>query len=141
LESLPLRRWKEDRGLEKHKVMIVDDDEAFLEETADMLREAGYEVMTADSPDSALACLSRERPDIILMDFVMRGNGSGLVSRLRSDSATSGIPIVMISATPLEKITRDLDEMSEKAIVHGFMEKPLEPLDVISVIEMNLKGE
>ena len=127
--------------MEKHKVMIVDDDEAFLEETADMLREAGYEVLTAESPDSALTSIRRELPDIILMDFVMRGNGGGLVSRLRSDTETSGIPIVMISATPLEKITSDLGEISEKALVHGFMEKPLEPLDVIAVIETSLNGK
>jgi CheY-like chemotaxis protein len=120
------------------KVMLVDDDESFLEETAEMLRASGYAVVTADSPDSAFDSIRKDNPDIVLVDYIMKGNGGGLVSKLKSDDSTSDIPIVMISATPLEKITRDLEAMSEKAIIHGFMEKPLDPEEIITVIETNI---
>jgi response regulator RpfG family c-di-GMP phosphodiesterase len=128
--------------MERQRVMIVDDDEAFLEETAELLREAGYSLRTADSHDSALAILGNGNllPEIILLDHVFLGNGGNLLKKLKSNDRTSAIPVVVISGTPLEDITGDLADISEKPVVHAFMEKPLNPLDIIAVIETNLNS-
>jgi len=105
-----------------------------------LLREAGYSVRTADSNESALIILRDSLPGIILLDYIMPGNGGSLLKELKSDERTSRIPVVVISATPLDDITGDLADISDEPVIHGFMEKPVDPADIIEVIETNLNN-
>jgi len=71
------------------------------------LRAEYFEVYTAMSGAEALEIVSKERPDIILLDAMMPGmDGFEVCRRLKENSATSHIPIVMVTALdhPTDKV-------------------------------------
>ncbi|HKC43402.1 MAG TPA: response regulator [Burkholderiales bacterium] len=78
------------------KVLVVDDsptDRQFLLET---LARKGYQVVTAESGEDAIAKAKTEMPDVILMDVVMPGlNGYQATRQITRDDATKHIPVIM----------------------------------------------
>ena len=131
---------KRGRLMSRSKVFIVDDDDAFREETAEMLRQAGYAVGTVGNGSEALSRIEEERPDIIFLDFVMADNGNELARKLKSSAGTSDIPVILMSGRSREKIAAALDDLSDQDIIEDFLEKPVNPLDLISAIEINIDG-
>ncbi len=88
-------------------ILLADDDPAFRETTADMLREHGYTVLTAENPEEALR-LAREpggRIDVLITDVVMpEMSGRKLAERVRE--AQPGVKILFMSGFPSEVIAR-----------------------------------
>ena len=78
-------------------VLVVDDDQAFVELLACALQDAGYEVVTAS--DGAALHVARERqPNVILLDLVMPViDGVEVSRRLGADPTTAHIPIIAMS--------------------------------------------
>ena len=76
------------------------DDESNMRFLLRMLLETeGYEVVEAHHGAAALIVVQEETPDLVVTDLMMPVmNGRELVERLRADSATSSIPILVISA-------------------------------------------
>lgn len=78
-------------------VMVVEDDAAILEVTADILRGAGYRVVEARGPHEALEYASTgEKPDLLLTDVVMPDlSGPRLAARLAAQ--IPGLPVLYMS--------------------------------------------
>jgi DNA-binding NtrC family response regulator len=57
--------------MHKKKIMVVDDNPAFSQLTADYFKSFEYEVYTADDLEDALNIFRREKPKVILLDFQM----------------------------------------------------------------------
>ena len=78
------------------KVLVVDDsptDRQFLLET---LARKGYQVVTAESGEDAIAKAKTEMPDVILMDVVMPVlNGYQATRQITRDDTTKHIPVIM----------------------------------------------
>ena len=103
------------------KILVVDDEQDICEILQFNLEMEGYEVTTANSAEEELE-LPLSSFDIILLD-VMMGEISGfqLAKRIRENSATSGIPIIFITAL-------DDEEHTVKGLELGaddYMKKPL----------------
>jgi len=115
------------------KIMIVDDDKAFLEELAEMIKMSGYTVVTTDNSSEVLVTVKKEKPDVILMDLKMDGlNGFELVMLLKHHKEICGIPIIMMTG----HYNDEGDVWLENSFgVHRFIKKPFNPLDIISRIE------
>ena len=81
------------------KILIVDDsptDRQFLLET---LSKAGYQCVTAENGDEAIAKSKTEQPDLILMDVVMPGTSGYQATRaITRDEATKHIPVIMCTS-------------------------------------------
>ena len=74
----------------------VDDNRVLLSRR---LTRRGYRVLTASSGKEALECLAREHVDLVLLDIAMPGmSGYDVLTALRADPKTSGVPIVMVTA-------------------------------------------
>ena len=89
-------------------VLIVDDEIAILEMTRFALEQSGMKTLTAENAHQAILQISENRPDIILMDWMMPSvSGIELTRRLRKDTQTRDIPIIMLTAriTEDDKIT------------------------------------
>lgn len=64
------------------KILIVDDDPAFVESNKDVLEANDYEVVTASDGASGLAKAKQERPDLMILDVMMATKTEGFeVSR------------------------------------------------------------
>ncbi|WOP16250.1 response regulator [Ottowia sp. SB7-C50] len=80
-------------------VLIVDDSKTELLYLGDMLRKAGYTVVTAENGEDALRRMEQSRPDLILMDVVMPGqNGFQLTRGISRDPRYAGVPIIMCTS-------------------------------------------
>ncbi len=55
----------------KERILLVDDNEAFLDSTKDILEDQGYEVVTAESGEEAVRVFGAHTFDVILMDIKM----------------------------------------------------------------------
>lgn len=113
------------RGL----VLLVDDEIAVLRSTAMLLSDMEFDVLETGEHTEVLALARRHRPDVILQDVRMPGlDLPALIQQLRADSATSGIPIVLFSAS------MDLDEVAVNVGAADAIEKPFRPRDLMAVI-------
>ncbi|MFN2155687.1 MAG: two-component system response regulator [Anaerolineae bacterium] len=81
------------------KVLIVDDNKAFLDLTAAFLSLDGLEVLTTDNAQKTLDLVREQRPDIVLLDIVMPGmDGYQVCREIKEDPATRDTLIVMMTA-------------------------------------------
>ena len=80
-------------------ILIVDDDEFNLKLLKKQLVIEGIAVRTAASGEEALAAVAEQLPDLILLDVMMPGiDGFEVTRRLKADSRTRSIPIILITA-------------------------------------------
>jgi len=91
------------------KILLIDDDPAFVRLVEHVLTQKGYEVLSASSGGEGLRLLFVHRPDLVLLDVVMPGmDGWQTCSRIRD---ISDVPIIMLTAHEKteEDIVRALD--------------------------------
>ncbi|HTI69282.1 MAG TPA: response regulator transcription factor [Candidatus Limnocylindria bacterium] len=85
------------------RILVVDDEPDALEVLEFNLKAAGYEVTTADDGEAALRKAKQQSPDLILLDLMLpEVDGLEVCKILRRDAATSGIPIIMVTARAAE---------------------------------------
>lgn len=80
-------------------VLLVEDEPAQRAVLSYNLEAEGFEVRTADNGEDALALITEEAPDLILLDWMMPlVSGIEVCRRLKARPETRGIPIIMLSA-------------------------------------------
>ncbi len=80
------------------KVFIVEDDEFLRSLTAKRLEQEGYEVAVAIDGESALTKITKEEPDILLLDLLLPGkNGFEVLAGLRENDSTKKLPVIVFS--------------------------------------------
>lgn len=85
------------------KILVVDDEPDAVELVAFNLKAAGYDVVTAVEGAEALKKARMQLPDLIVLDWMLpEVDGLEVCKILRRDSATSAIPIVMLTAKAAE---------------------------------------
>jgi len=103
------------------RIVMADDNEAFREVTAQLLRKGGYDVTTAGTGREALQAISREKPDLILLDIMMPGlDGITVLKRIRDQNPLLGV--VMVTAFGSE-------EIAVEALTAGADDYLIKPLD------------
>jgi len=112
---------------EPQRILIVDDD-AFIRRPLEfILREEGYQAVTAADTDEGLRAIEACLPDLIFLDVMMPGkDGLTWCGELKSDPRYARIPIVLLSA-------RGQERDRERALALGasdFMTKPYSPQEL-----------
>ncbi len=80
-------------------ILVVDDEPAIADMIATALELAGYRCLRADNAQQAHALVIDERPDLVLLDWMMPGtSGLELARRLRRNELTAKVPIIMLTA-------------------------------------------
>jgi DNA-binding response OmpR family regulator len=80
------------------KVLLIEDDDAAAEMYRLRLTADGYTVAVADDGEKGLAMAVAEQPDFIYLDLRLpRIDGFEVLERLRADSQTSAIPVIILS--------------------------------------------
>jgi len=81
------------------KIMLVEDDKSLMEIYSIRLRAEGYEVVTANDGEEALAIAVKERPILILADVMMpKISGFDMLDILRQTPETKEIKVIMMTA-------------------------------------------
>lgn len=87
-------------------VLVVDDEFGVAEVLDAVLTDAGFCVTTAANGRQALACIAEQRPDLVLLDYMMPVlDGAGVLHALAADRSADGLPVVVMSALPEEAVS------------------------------------
>jgi len=118
------------------RVLVVEDEAAIRDMIQFALERAKMHVQTASDAQEALVRLNESRPDIILMDWMMPGiSGVELTRRLRRDSYTEDIPIIMLTA----RVTEDDKVTGLEAGTDDYVIKPFSPRELLARIRAVLR--
>ena len=80
-------------------VLIVEDEEDLLPPLIFALRKEGFDTLTATTGEMGLTLARRDRPDVILLDWMLPDtSGTEVCRALRRDPVTEGLPIIMVTA-------------------------------------------
>jgi two-component system phosphate regulon response regulator PhoB len=90
------------------RILIVEDEQAIREVIGFGLKRAGFSISEAGNGVQAQVSIADERPDLILMDWMLPDiSGLELTRRLKRDELTREIPVIMLTARAeeLDKVT------------------------------------
>ena len=85
---------------EQAKVLLVDDDLAFLKATSLVLAQAGYHVLTAPDGRAGLAAARQHKPDVVVIDVIMNrpDEGFALARAIRADADLAETKMLVLTA-------------------------------------------
>jgi CheY-like chemotaxis protein len=97
---------KSKAGLAKKTILIVDDEFGILEVLESILKDAGFDVLSALNGQDALAHLQKTVPDLVIVDFMMPLlDGAGVIRSMRADDRLRAVPVILASALPEKSIS------------------------------------
>jgi two-component system chemotaxis response regulator CheY len=111
------------------KVLLVDDSALARRSTRRVLEEAGYTVVEAEDGLSALEQFAVEKPDVVLLDLVMKGMyGLDVLQKLRE--LDPAVRVVVISAD-IQTSSRDMVKAAGAA---AFINKPVTTGQIVKTV-------
>ena len=119
-------RQRDDMALEPMDVLVVDDDEIFLETAVDTLDSLGVQADRASSGPEAIGMIRRRHEAgrdyrIVILDWKMPDvDGVETIRRIRAE-ADRDLPVLLISAYDWS----DIEDQAKEAGANGFVSKPL----------------
>src|SRR6185436_16066467 len=114
------------------RVLVIDDSPTITKVVQLVLTKAGYDVHTAPDGEAGLAAIRAQRPDVILLDFVMpKMNGYQFCRELTADPKLRDIPVVLMSAKE--------DQVGERFVkvmgIVDYITKPFSPEAITAVVQ------
>jgi len=111
----------------KPTILVVDDDAPIVTLMRSLLREFGFDPVTATSGAEAIEIARANPPALVLLDKNMPGmNGADVARALRADPAFERLPILILSGEPMS--AAELAEMKADGAV-------MKPFDVTALVE------
>ncbi|RLE17933.1 MAG: response regulator [Acidobacteria bacterium] len=112
-------------------ILLVDDDDVFVEAVSAVL-ESQYRVRRAANGTEGLQMIAEELPDLVILDVMMDflSEGFEVARKLRNDSATADLPIIML--TGVDQVYNVRMEVDESWVpCERYLEKPVAPGDLL----------
>jgi CheY-like chemotaxis protein len=108
-------------------VLVADDNADILGLVTAVLERSGYEVVTVSDGAQALASVDKRKPDLAVLDITMPEiDGLEVLRRLRADTRTSGLPVVLLSAQAQEADV----ERGFATGASAYLKKPFSPREL-----------
>jgi DNA-binding NtrC family response regulator len=114
-------------------ILIVDDEPIVRESIRDWLRDAGYQVATAETGEEALEMIEREDFGVVVMDVRLPGK-TGMKVLTEAKALRPGIKSIIITAYP----SAEFETEARKLGVIDYLIKPIEPDDLERLIRETL---
>ena len=110
-----------------HKILVVDDEEDLLELVRYTLAKEGHSITCVDTGEKAVDSAQRKLPDLIVLDLMLPGiDGLEVCRRLKRDSRTRDVPIIMLTAKSEERdVITGLDGGADDYITKPFSPRVL----------------
>ncbi|MGY4720265.1 MtrAB system response regulator MtrA [Naumannella cuiyingiana] len=109
---------------QQHRILVVDDDASLAEMLQIVLRQEGFQTTWTPDGDAAIDAFREAAPDLVLLDLMLPGRDG--VSICRELRATSGVPIVMLTAkSDTVDVVAGLEAGADDYVVKPFKAKEL----------------
>jgi DNA-binding response OmpR family regulator len=80
------------------KILFVEDETALQKAFGTILKEKGYEVISAFDGETGLKVAKEARPDLILLDLILpKIHGFEVLKKLKEEKETQGIPVIVLT--------------------------------------------
>jgi CheY-like chemotaxis protein len=121
------------------KTILIADDEAHLRLLVrKTLAEDEYRIVEAADGQEALARARKERPDVLILDWMMpRMTGIQVLEAIQGDPDCASTRVIMLTART-QAVDRNL-ALSQG--VRGYLVKPFSPLELIQLVEKVLEAD
>jgi len=115
------------------KTILLADDEAHLRTLVrTTLDQPGYRILESEDGATALALARSERPDVVVLDWMMPNmTGIEVMTALRRDAATANLPIILLTA----KGQRADVTQAFASGATAYLAKPFSPLELLAKVD------
>ena len=115
-----------------HKILVIDDSRVIRNMVRDMLPKGNFQVLEAKDGVEGLDCIRQERPNLIMLDFLLpRMSGWEVFQHIQNSSELQSIPLVLMSGRREEVA----EKITEPFQYFEFIEKPFEQKELIEAIK------
>ena len=126
-------------------ILVIDDDRDLVNSLRIVLESRNFQVRTAYNGKEGYQKIEERPPDLIVLDVMMATETEGfdLAYKLKNNALYRDIPIVMTTGFP-KKMAEEGPEkfqhiLGESWPVSQFLEKPIDPEELLSVVQALLK--
>ena len=117
------------------RILVVEDQPDSRRIIRDMLAPTDYEITEAENGEEALAAITKQRPDLILMDVQMPiMDGYTATRRIKGDATLRSIPIIAVTSYALT----DEEKKARAAGCDDYVPKPFSPRQLLAKIRQYL---
>jgi len=119
------------------RILVIEDDKFLRELIAKKLIKEGYETSEAVDGEEGIKKIKEEKPDLILLDLILPGiDGFEVLSRMREDSTTNSIPVIILSNLGQKE---DVEKGLKLGAVDYLIKAHFTPGEIIEKIKTALK--
>ena len=118
------------------KILVVEDSPTYLRQIAHLLKEEGFEIITAVDGEDALEKTVKENPHLIVLDVILpKKNGFQVCRQLKTSPDTQDIKILMLTSK-----SQDSDRYwGLKQGADDYMTKPFDDVELVTNVNKLLK--
>lgn len=100
------------------KILLIEDDSFLSDLYKNSFEGAGHSVVQALEPEEALKTALATYPDLVILDLIMpRISGLEVLKKLKEDSKTAVVPVIVLSNIKDEKIRKQAVELGAKGYI------------------------
>ncbi|QQS61455.1 MAG: response regulator [Candidatus Moraniibacteriota bacterium] len=113
-------------------ILFVEDEEVFVDLFSERLRKEGFRLTVCTSGREALDLINQNKPDLVITDILLpEMPGNELVSLIRKNKETYDLPIIVMSASILDK---QEEEVRELGIQGFFLKTHITPSELVEYV-------
>lgn len=119
------------------KILLVDDD-TMVRDLVRMALQPPHTLVEAADGEAAFALIEKERPDLIIVDWVLPGlSGVHILKRLQRTPGMAGIPVIISSARPEAQI----QAVAREYHTNGYLSKPFDVVELRALVASVLQEQ
>ena len=117
-------------------ILVVDDEPRIVEIARDYLRQAGFQVVTAEDGGRALQIMREARPSLVVLDLMLPGmDGLDVTRAMRRDPVLADLPIIMLTAR-----VEEADRLIGLELgADDYLTKPFSPRELVARVRAVLR--
>lgn len=118
--------------MQKELILVADDEAHILHVLSMKLRNAGYEVITAEDGEEAIELALSEQPDLVITDYQMPiMSGLEFCTQMRQYDSIRNTPAIMLTARGFDISPAEMKE----AGIYAVLSKPFSPREILTKVE------
>lgn len=127
--------------MDKHTLLIIDDDPDFVRSLMLMLKGLPYDIHSAPDARKGLERLRHLRPSLIILDLMLPDrDGFAVCREIKDNASTSHIPVLMATSMQVYSQEKQLAKIAKSHQADDYIDKPVSRKDLIGKIERLLSA-
>ena len=120
--------------MEKPQVLLIDDDQDFSNAIKASFEKEGYSVAAAYDGEEGVRLAKKMTPDLVVLDVMMpKKDGYSVCHDIKSDDATSSIPVIMLTSLGSEADGKTGAEILAKGHkANAYFDKPVDTVILVN---------